>query len=928
MPLHSTIGIVKAEDPDEGLNGDVYYKFKESIRVFAVHPTSGVISLTRPLRFLEKSYYELTIEAKDRGVKQSGSWPVTTQLYINVTEENIYDPQIKVTKLQEAAPRAHLAVVAIINVLDSDRGPSGEVRSLEVVEGDPDRVFRILPTSAINEFNLAALDTIDWKDYSYGFNLTLKATDGGSRQRFSYRVIQIPAPRKSNEENDVFSEEYIEVSIDEMAPVGTQLVRVGSFLPGAQITTQFSILSGNKRGQFQMNPSSGVLTLAKPLDFESLVQYSLTVVAGTVSMRPHQQATAKISIKVLDANDNAPIIVAPQGTVKIDEHQPAGTWVTKVRAQDYDTEENGYVAYSLANSDEVPFTVDHVTGEVRTTKSLDYETEKRIWHLLVRASDWGSPFRRQTEKVIRVELQDVNDNRPQFERTDCSGHVDRSAPLGSEIVTLSAVDFDQGNIISYRIVGGNSDRCFSIDTTSGVLTLTCDLSDLRSSERYINITATDGQHFADTLNVRLQLVYQRKSNVFASIDCKDMGVTNRLAQQLAKANEANRKDDSQSNVPASQLLNAHRPELKLPEEVSILENREPGTVVLNVTAIDPDSGYEGLLSYAISDGNQDAVFIIKPNSGVLKVAGILDREGMSRYVMNITVYDAGSPRFATSRRLIVNILDENDNAPQFDKAAYSFFLPESVANGTSVYELVAHDPDEGVNGVVTYILATDTTDFTLDAVTGRLSVSRPLDHETQSTYDLRVVAHDGGGRSSYAYVTIQVANVNDCPPVFPVDHSNTAIRVPEDLPVGALIALVPAHDPDSPKLHYNLHSSADYQGMFSLDPETAALRLAAPLDYEERPAYNISIWATDDGSPPLKSHSHVIIQVVDVNENVYSPAFEQDVLEVGISEAAEPHTLVTTVSALDADKLALDSTVTYRLIGEEAHGVFYIDQKG
>lgn len=928
-PLHSSVARVKAEDPDDGLNGQIYYSFLHNTPVFAIHPTSGVVTLTRPLRFLEKASYELTVQAQDRGRQQRGGWPAHSKLYINVTEENVYDPQILVTKLPQSVPRAHLAVVAIINVVDQDRGPSGEVRSLEIVEGDPDRVFRVLPGSGANEFNLAALDTIDWSESPFGFNLTLKATDGGSRPRFSYKVVRVAAPPVPEEEA-VFSQEVYEATVSEVAPVGTQVVQVGSWLPGTQRRVEFAILAGNKGGQFHMDVFSGVISTASPLDAETRMDYTLTVGATSPTLHlPQHQASAKVIVRVVDANDNTPMIVAPQGVVRVEEHQPAGTWVTKVRAQDYDSSENGYVSYSLANADDVPFTVDHFTGEVRTTRALDYETERRTWRLLVRASDWGSPFRRQSEKVITVHVEDVNDNRPQFERVDCTGYVDRLTPLGSEIFTLSAVDFDQGNIISYRIVGGNEDRCFSLDSTSGVLTLTCDLQDLRTAERIVNVTATDGQHFADTLALRLQLVRQQSPAIdsWAALDCRETDVAQRLGEQLSLAAENNRQDDSINLLsPPPLMINAHGPELlHVPLEVRVRENSDPGTVVLKMEAKDEDTGYSAHLLYVISWGNEESVFRMDMETGSLTVAGLLDRERVPRYNLNLTVYDLGSPQRSASRQVAITLVDENDNAPKFDKPAYSFFLPENVANGTSVYELRARDPDEGINGVVTYSLATDTKDFRLDPVTGRLSVAWPLDHEAHDVYELRVVATDGGARSAHAYVTVQVANINDCPPVFPSERS-AAVRVPEDLPVGALVTLVTAHDPDSPRLRYTLMGG--HEDMFELDEDTAALRLAAKLDYEVRPAYNITVRATDDGTPPLAASTYVIVQVVDVDENVHSPVFMKDVEQAQVLESAPPHTLVGTYTAVDGDSNPNDAAITYSLVGSEGRGVFYIDQKG
>ncbi|XP_076056118.1 FAT atypical cadherin kugelei isoform X2 [Oratosquilla oratoria] len=930
--LHTSVARVQAEDPDDGLNGQVYYSFSDDTRVFAIHPTSGVVTLTRPLRYLEQAHYDLTVVAQDRSPQRKGR-PSKARLSIDVTEINVFEPQIRVTHLQEPVSHAHLSVVAIVNVMDGDKGLSGEVHSLEIVEGDPERVFRILPGSGANEFNLAALSTLDWSDIPLGFNLTLKATDRGSRPRFSYKLVSVGVSTRIEQE-PIFLQKDYEVSVSEAAPVNTTLLRVSASLPGEQRGVAFTIMAGNEGGEFYLDPSSGVLSLAKLVDAENRNSYSLSIAATTTAIRrTRQQASAKVIVRVADANDNDPIIVAPQGIVRLDEHQPVGTWVTKVRAQDYDSGVNGYVSYSLANAEEVPFAIDHFSGELRTTRTLDYELEQRVWYLRVRASDWGSPYRRQTEKIIKIHVEDVNDNRPQFERVSCTGYIYRSAPAGTEIFTLSAVDFDSINIISYRIVSGNEDRCFSLDSNSGVLSLICDLEDLRASERVLNVTATDGQHFADTMSIRLQLMKRQGSigdTLPAAVNCREMGVAQRLAQQINRSKKVNADNIDVRLLfpPPDRQQNLHAPVLRqFPREVRLRENSEPGTVVLQVNAHDRDHGYNGHLTYAISGGNTGSVFLMNTDTGDITVAGLLDREHVDRYTLNVTVYDLGIPQRAVSKEVVIILVDVNDNAPKFDKIAYSFFLPENVANGTSIYQLRATDRDEGPNGAVAYSLATDTKDFLLDSVTGILTVSRPLDRERHEVYELRALASDAGtdfALTSHTYVTIQVLDINDCAPEFP--GGPRLVRVPEDLPLGALVTLVSATDQDSTQIFYTLMEG--HEDVFSLDPETGALRLAAPLDYERRPAYNVTVRATDDGSPALSALTHVIVQVVDVNENVHSPVFGHDVLMANVSEGSPPHTHVLTVTALDADLAPADAAVSYSLVGAEGQGIFYIDQKG
>ncbi len=216
---------------------------------------------------------------------------------------------------------------------------------------------------------------------------------------------------------------------------------------------------------------------------------------------------------MIDANDNAPVFEISSSmrrsttptsgggkeeevVVYLNETSPVGSVVAQVKATDADSGENGYVSYSISNLDPVPFVIDYFNGAIRTTQVLDYETMRREYLLRIRASDWGLPYRRQSEITLRVRLQDVNDNRPQFERVNCKGYVARTAPLDTEVMTLSAIDFDGGNIISYRLVSGNEDDCFYLDKNSGILSVACDLSQSGSpARRVLNVTATDGDYF-------------------------------------------------------------------------------------------------------------------------------------------------------------------------------------------------------------------------------------------------------------------------------------------------------------------------------------------------------------------------------------------------------------------------------------------------
>lgn len=332
------------------------------------------------------------------------------------------------------------------------------------------------------------------------------------------------------------------------------------------------IVGGNEGNEFYLNPDTGMLYTAVMLDAEEKAFYTLTVSAidqGNTGTR--KQSSAKVKINVIDMNDNDPTFEKSEISVVIDENEPAGTTVLKVTAKDKDSGENAYISYSIANLNPVPFEIDHFNGVIRTTQVLDYESMRRNYILRVRASDWGLPFRRQTEMQVKINVRDVNDNRPQFEKVDCVGHVPRYVSIGTEILTLSAIDFDAGNIISYRLVSGNEDNCFSLDITTGILSVICDLMDIKVGERVLNVTATDGTHFADVTKVQMHLVTTKRnlpihgrliSDDSGAFECRDTGVARRLTEVLAAAERNNMPQNQEefAMMPSRYGENIHSPE--------------------------------------------------------------------------------------------------------------------------------------------------------------------------------------------------------------------------------------------------------------------------------------------------------------------------------------------------------------------------------
>ncbi|XP_037908128.1 fat-like cadherin-related tumor suppressor homolog isoform X10 [Hermetia illucens] len=961
MPLHKSIVKVIAEDADLGINGEIYYSFLDDTDYFAIHPTTGVISLTRRVKYVDRSIHELTVLATDRGSSTSNrmSQASKAKVTIRVRPVNLYPPDIYVQTLPEIAENSNANIYGIVRVADKDDGIHGQIKSLDIVGGDPDGHFRIVPTDRPGEYKIEIHRLLDREQAPQGYNLTLRAVDRGIPPHSSYKTVHVRLA-DINDNPPVFNREIYEVSVPETSPPNTPVIRlkVTDRDEGKNAQVFLEIVGGNEGGEFRINPDTGMLYTQKLLDAETKAFYTLTVSAidqGNIGMR--KQSSAKVKINIEDTNDNDPIFEHTNRTIWIDENEPPGTTVTKVTARDRDSGENAYISYSIANLNDVPFDIDHFSGVVRTSKLIDYESMKREYILSVRASDWGLPYRRQTEMELVIRVRDVNDNRPQFERVDCVGHIPRSLSIGTEILTLSAIDFDSGNYISYRLVAGNEDTCFNLDSTSGIISIACDLADVGHDYREINVTATDGTHFADIMTIQIYLVEPKRHLIGSSIlgrsmttedsgsfECRDTGVARRQAEILAAAEKNNmpgrldREREEIAMTPSRYGENVHAPEfIDFPLELKINETVELGETVAWIKARDRDHGYNGKLIFGISDGDHDSVFRLDPDTGELQIIGYLDRERQDEYVLNLTVYDLGKPQKSSSKVLPITVLDENDNPPKFEKSLASFRVTENAINGTIIFRLNATDADLGDNAKVTYSMITDTKDFAVDPITGVLYVNSALDREKQEVYELRLRATDGGGDPklgktalhSDAIVRVTVDDINDNAPEFTLSDYN--FRVREDVPKGTVVAIVSATDLDvgpGGDVLYSLSEDGVDEKIFKIDKYSGTIRTQKFLDYEERQVHSLTVRAVDRGTPALSSEVTVIIDVIDVNENRFAPEFDDYVLIGSVAENQPPDTHVMIVTATDADAAGPDSRITYSLRGGDGLGVFAIDSEG
>ncbi|NXH20413.1 PCDGA protein, partial [Bucco capensis] len=361
-------------------------------------------------------------------------------------------------------------------------------------------------------------------------------------------------------------------------------------------------------------------------------------------------------------------------------------------------------------------------------------------------------------------------------------------------------------------------------------------------------------------------------------------------------------------------------------EEMISETTAPGSRFPLAKAHDPDSGHNSLQRYELSGDERFSLVVQTSPSGdrrpELVLAKALDREELAFHELVLRVMDGGEPSRTGTARIRVTVLDANDNAPVFSSEEYSVRVPEDVPVGSVLVTVTAADPDEGTNGHVKYSLkktlgpASDI--FQLDGETGAITLVRSLDFEEDNTYELEVQARDGGGLSDTAKVVITVTDVNDNAPQVSVRSSLSEIS--EDAPPGTVVALLQLQDRDS-AAHGEVHCSLDRGLPFRLESTFADyyhVVTSRELDREEVSEYNVTVRASDGGSPPLWSSAVLWLRVLDMNDN--APVFEQESYSVRVSENNAVGALVLTVQAWDAD-WGQNARVRYRLAEGRVRGL-------
>ncbi|XP_056625271.1 protocadherin beta-15-like [Triplophysa dalaica] len=357
----------------------------------------------------------------------------------------------------------------------------------------------------------------------------------------------------------------------------------------------------------------------------------------------------------------------------------------------------------------------------------------------------------------------------------------------------------------------------------------------------------------------------------------------------------------------------------------IRESADKGSRYLLEEAHDADIGVNSVQSNTLQSNDHFLLNVVTRENGrkygELVLNKELDREQQKEATLILTAVDGGTPPRSGTVAIHVTVLDANDNAPVFSQAVYKVSLPENSPVDTVVVTVRATDADEGYNGEVTYAfghLSESHMDvFSLNPVSGEIKLNRFIDFEEENTIELPIQAKDGQGLASYSSVFISIVDINDNVPIIIIKYLNSPVA--ENASPGTEVGIINVQDRDSEN-NGQVRCSIQQNVPFKLVPSIKnyySLVTTGELDRELVSDYNITITATDEGSPPLSSTKNIHFTVSDVNDN--PPVFEEQNYRAHVQENNKPGSSICSVSATDRD-WRQNGTVVYSLLISDVNG--------
>ncbi|XP_077957346.1 protocadherin gamma-A11 isoform X18 [Gasterosteus aculeatus] len=489
---------------------------------------------------------------------------------------------------------------------------------------------------------------------------------------------------------------------------------------------------------------------------------------------------------------------------------------------------------------------------------------------------------------VSIEITDINDNAPTFDKHEIKFIISESAVVGSKFVLERAVDLDVGlNSLQSYVLKPSNHFVLKLhnqaDGTKNVeMVLQKPLDREKNEKISLALTAVDGGE--PQMSGAMQIL-------ITVLDANDNAPV--FTQPIYKG--------------------------------SVAENAAKGTIVTTVSASDADSKLNGKVTYSITNTMDDVrhMFEVNEDSGEVSLTGQLDYEKKRNFHINLRAMDNGG--LTDSCKVVVDVVDINDNEPVIKIMSKSAIISESANTNTVVTIINIQDPDAGENGKVQCFI-NDNTPFVLKSTSNNfysLLTDNELDREGSFEYNITVTCSDEGvpSLSSSVTLTLQISDVNDNAPAF--ERSSYEAYIVENNTPGLSIFTVKARDADgnqNARVSYILEDSSvngvPVSSYVSVSADSGVIHAVRSFDYEQIKDFHFRVKAQDGGSPPLSSNVTVKVMIQDQNDNppqvLYPVQTGGSLVAEMVPRSADVGYLVTKVVAVDVDS-GQNAWLSYKL---------------
>lgn len=636
----------------------------------------------------------------------------------------------------------------------------------------------------------------------------------------------------------------LKYKVFEEQKVGTVIARlkedvsgVLSKLPGS-LSFRFRAMQRGSAPLLSVREEDGEISIGTKIDRETLCEKNLncSIEFDVVTLPTEYLQLFHVEVEVLDINDNSPHFSRAIVPIEISESASVGTRVPLDGAVDADVGENSLHTYSLTPNNFFKIDVRTRTdgakyAELVVMRELDREVQSS-YQLQLTASDNGVPPK-SGSTLLKISISDSNDNSPAFDEQSYVISLLENSPLGTLIIDLNATDPDEGT-------NGKIVYSFSSHVSPKIL------ETFKINPQNGHITLIKKVDYETTVSYELD------------VQAQDLGPNSipGLCKIVVKVVDVN---DNKPEININLMTQGK-------EEVAYISEGAPvDTFIALVRVDDNDAGLNGEVVCRLHGHGHFRLQKTHEKNYMILTNVSLDREKRSEYSLTVIAEDRGSPSLSTIKHFTVQVLDENDNPPHFEKNRYEVFQSENNSPGAYLMTVVASDLDLGTNGQVTYTIVDAmikespiSTYVTIDLSNGAIYALRSFDHEDVSRIAFTVQARDGGNPALSANTTVllTVLDENDNPPLI---HSPALRNHTAEIPVwkyaspGQLVTALKVTDRDSGA---NGEVSCaiiggNEDGLFVMDARGCELRTNGSLDQVSRDVMEIRVEVQDRGTSRL-----------------------------------------------------------------------------